>query len=220
MPQLKDLRVDTVSFVRKSATRDPTDPTKPRRLLLWKAQDDPSHQRLQEALAKVEREKTDAIAAREAAEKAQKTAEEKLAKAGTHTNTQKEKKNMATGTASESDLSLAQQQALARAISLLEPHQAHPTVGALVEKLKGAEPDEVEKIEKSLLDMTTLRVELAKGDFPNPVKAERVAKAERELQVALLKHTSGAWQGAAGEMRDASERAQTGMGWKERYGDV
>jgi hypothetical protein len=38
MAQLKDLRVDTVSFVDRAAVRDPQRKDEPRRLLLWKAE--------------------------------------------------------------------------------------------------------------------------------------------------------------------------------------
>jgi hypothetical protein len=212
MAQLKDLKVDWVSIVSKAAVRDPTDPTKPRRLLLWKSEHDSRLAGLQEALDKIEREKAHAIAGREAAEKAQKTAEEKLAKAGTHTNTHKEKKNMATGTASESDLSLAQQQRLVRAISMLEGDEDHPGIAGGLEKLRGAAAGEsaLEKTERALTDMSALRVELAKSDAPNPLMQERVAKLERHHELAYLRQVSGAHQGWRAEQLRSIQKAEAG----------
>ena len=119
------------------------------------------------------------------------------------------------GTA-ETDLSLAQQQALADAISSLEPHEAHPAIGALVEKLKGAEPDELEKIEKAMLDMSTLRVELAKSGSPNPLAVQRVEKAHRSLEMAYLQRVSGAYQGEHGEQLHRLQKVEAGRGWKDR----
>lgn len=39
--RLADIKVDFVSFVRKAATRDPTDPSKPRRFILYKSESQP-----------------------------------------------------------------------------------------------------------------------------------------------------------------------------------
>ena len=39
MPELRDIDVQFISLVDKAATRDPHDPSKPRRLLLWKSED-------------------------------------------------------------------------------------------------------------------------------------------------------------------------------------
>lgn len=229
MPQLKDLRVDTVSFVGKAAVRDPDDPTKPRRLLLWKSQD--AHLRmagLQDALDKAERDKADAIAGREAAEKLQKQAEEKLAKATNITN--KEKTDMSS-TVTEPNLSLADQQTIARALSLLETVKGRPTVDDAIGELRGTtegpedennEPGDdwssrVEKLAKALIGLDETAVELRKDDRPAAIAAaarNNKAKEDAAREYAYL--MSPMYHGELGELTNAIQKRECGVGWKDR----
>ncbi len=79
--QVTDARVRRVSFVDRAATRDPSDPTQPRRKLLWKSEDAPTDpalpakggadmtpEEMQAALTKAETERDDALKKAEAAE--------------------------------------------------------------------------------------------------------------------------------------------------------
>jgi hypothetical protein len=74
----------------------------------------------------------------------------------------------------------------------------------------------LEKIEKSLIDMTALHVELEKSDVHNPLKAERVAAVKRDLELAYLQRTSGAYQGEHGEQLHTLQKRECGIGWKDR----
>ena len=225
MATLTDLHVETVSFVSRAAVRDPQRKDEPRRLLLWKSENARSHMAgLQEALSKVKREKKEAEEGREAALKAQQTAEEKLAKAEAEDNNKESETDMATtltGSPSETELDLPQQQTLAQMIRMLEPHENHPTLGALLEKVKGAAGDSddrseaLEKVEKSLIEMSGSRDELRKSDA-GPAVIARHDKAERSLQDVYAYLSSGAYQGERGELLNAIQKSECGVGWMER----
>jgi hypothetical protein len=118
-----------------------------------------------------------------------------------------------TGSSAEADLSLAQQEALRRAIDELEPHAAHPTVGALVGKMTGALNDEDEtELAKA---MTDARSALAKSESLSPSAREAVAKSCRALEVEYLAKSSGAYQGWRGTALSEIQKSECGRGWDD-----
>lgn len=88
--QVTDARVRRVSFVDRAATRDPKNPTQPRRKLLWKAEDAPNDpakggsdmtpEETQAALEKAEQERDAAIAERDTHKSDLEKAQEELSK--------------------------------------------------------------------------------------------------------------------------------------------
>jgi hypothetical protein len=228
MATLTDLHVDTVSFVSRAAVRDPQRKDEPRRLLLWKSQD--AHSRMaQEAIDKAELAKREAVAAREVAEKSQKEAEAKLTKAATNI-TNKEKTDMSS-TVTEPNLSLADQQTIARALSLLETVKGRPTVDDAIGELRGTtegpedennEPGDdwssrVEKLAKALIGLDETAVELRKDDRPAAIAAaarNNKAKEDAAREYAYL--MSPMYSGERGEIAHAVEKRECGVGWKER----
>jgi uncharacterized membrane protein YqiK len=172
--QVTDARVRRVSFVERAATRDPKNPTQPRRKLLWKSEDAPNDpalpakggdmadmtpEEMQAALAKAE----------ETAEAAEKDRDTALAKAETAEAEKAELEKMAGG-------------------GKAKPAKGDDDEDDEDEMKKSELPEAVRAhLEKADAEMVELRKraesaeELAKGEREARVEAEFVEMAKSEL---------------------------------------
>jgi hypothetical protein len=125
----------------------------------------------------------------------------------------KKEKTMTTdlkGSASETDLTPAQLEALTRAISLLEPHEKHSTVGGILGKMRGAAgaEDEDATLAKAMSDIHATRVTLRKHADSPPDLMQRLAKTDHALQHEyLLRHSTGYANATAQREAEAARAA-------------
>ena len=157
--QVTDARVRRVSFVERAATRDPKNPTQPRRKLLWKSEDAPNEPK--EGADMTTEEMTEALVkAEEASRTAEKERDEALAKAEA---VEKEK--------------LALEKAAGGGKAKSAP------------KVDGDEDDEDDESDLSKADLPeAVKAHLAKADAEmvelrkRAESAEEIAKAERDTR--------------------------------------
>ena len=172
--QVTDVRVRRVSFVDRAATRDPSNPTQPRRKLLWKSEDAPNDPALPEEGADMTPDEMQAalVKAEEATKAAEKDRDDALAKAE----------------AAEKDKAELEKQA-GGGKAKPAPKGEDDEDEMDDEKMKKSELPEAVRahLEKADAEMVELRKraesaeEIAKAERDERVKAEFIQKAEKEL---------------------------------------
>lgn len=191
--QLRDLKVDFISLVDKAAVRDPKDPTKPRRFLLWKAEDGAPLNNEEKTMidtqdCEIARARLDKgeDASRVLADLNDPVRKAELRKAellGVNSNA-----HQMSGRASDLDPSPSARKAAAKARAALAGHEDDPTLGSLVSHLEAFSDDPEDPFpgDRAGRELAGIQKAAAELDL-SPSARERVAKAERGLERAYLR---------------------------------
>ena len=170
--QVTDARVRRVSFVDRAATRDPKNPTQPRRKLLWKSEDAPNDPALPEEGADMTPDEMQAalVKAEEATEAAEKDRDDALAKADAAEKEKAELEKQAGGGKAKPAPKVDEDEDDEDELKKAELPDA---VKAFLAKQEG----EVAELRKRAESAE----EIAKAERDERVKAEFIQKAEKEL---------------------------------------
>ena len=170
--QVTDARVRRVSFVDRAATRDPKNPTQPRRKLLWKSEDAPNDPALPEEGADMTPDEMQAalVKAEEATEAAEKDRDDALAKADAAEKEKAELEKQAGGGKAKPAPKVDDDEDDEDELKKAELPDA---VKAFLAKQEG----EVAELRKRAESAE----EIAKAERDERVKAEFIQKAEKEL---------------------------------------
>src|ERR1700676_2436174 len=170
--QVTDARVRHVSFLDRAATRDPKNPTQPRRKLLWKSEDAPNDPALPEEGADMTPDEMQAalVKAEEATEAAEKDRDDALAKADAAEKEKAELEKQAGGGKAKPAPKVDDDEDDEDELKKAELPDA---VKAFLAKQEG----EVAELRKRAESAE----EIAKAERDERVKAEFIQKAEKEL---------------------------------------
>jgi hypothetical protein len=197
--ELRDIRVHAVSLVDKAAVRDPLDPSKPRRFLLYKSEGYVERAEAPDEEQPVEDEVKPPLKVSSVAE--QLAYLEKVSPSAAaaykrqHPNIIQKEDRMATTTISdgELDVSSGAQAGIQRARDVLAPYADEPRVAALLSKLnavgdpvEAGEDEDGDDAEGRLTKcLTGLRSTLSKADIAGPTR-DALRKSQYEIERELL----------------------------------